>query len=409
MKTFKHIPVKIQLAAGTQKEGTHRTRSFLFAVLGIANAYAFGLKKVHFYENGVVSLNLSPVANAVGTRATRTTHPQTLTRFSNLFSRILEGSYKIENPYFWRTKKDAVATISKLGFTDSIARTRSCADVHNSTIQHPHCGRCSQCIDRRFAMFAAGLERYDPAEAYKVDLMDGLRENAVDREIALSYVRSAVAYKNLNFTRLEQNHPEISRAVAHLGDPEETSLKRLTALLRRHGAGVAGVLQKTLESRPIDEFGAQTLPRMFGEIKSECSVENPENVAKTTVVEAKPKIFEMNFEPDGKKLVINGVIGVTALATRELLFALAENHLRGAGQGLDFEDYPMLTAYELADVLGLADDGNVRRRISRSRGLLRQSFDSAGYSDEDADALIETLPRFGYRLAPERGKVFIRA
>ena len=405
---LKHIPIKIQLAAGTQKEGTHRTRSFLFAVLGIANAYAFGLKKVRFYENGVVSLNLSPVTNAVGTRATRTTHPQTLTRFSNLFSRIFGEPYRIENPFFWRTKKEVVEIISKLEFAGSIAHTRSCADVRNSTIQHPHCGRCSQCIDRRFAMFAAGLERYDPEEAYKVDLMDGLRENAVDREIALSYVRSAVAYENLSYTQLEQNHPEISRAVAHLDEPEETSLKRLTALLRRHGTGVAGVLHKTLETRPIDEFEEHTLPRMFGEIKSKRLIGNLENASETPITESDPEMFKMNFEAAGKKLVINGVIEITARATCDLLFALAKDHLRGAGQGLDFEDYPMLTAYELANALGLADDSNVRRRISRSRGFLRQTFDSAGYSHEDADALIETLPRFGYRLAPERVKVLIK-
>ena len=407
-KNLKHIPIKIQLAAGTQKEGTHRTRSFLFAVLGIANAYAFGLKKVRFYENGVVSLNLSPVTNAVGTRATRTTHPQTITRFSNLFSRIFEEPYRIENPFFWRTKKEVVETISKLGFADSIAQTRSCADVRNSTIQHPHCGRCSQCIDRRFSMFAAGLERYDPAEAYMVDLMDGLRENAVDRETALSYVRSSVAYENISFTQLEQNHPEISRTVAHLDDPEEASLKRIAGLLRRHGAGVVGVMQKTMESRSIDEFEVHTLPRMFGQIKNEGLVGNPENALVAPVAEAEAGMFKMNFDSKGKKLVINGVIEITAPATCELLFALAKNHLCGAGQGLDFEDYPMLTAYELTDVLRLTDDGNVRQRISRSRSFLRQTFNSAGYTEEDADVLIETLPRLGYRLAPERVKVLIK-
>ena len=45
------------------------------------------------------------------------------------------------------------------------------------TMLHPHCGQCSQCIDRRFAILAAGQEHEDPAEAYKVDLFLGERES----------------------------------------------------------------------------------------------------------------------------------------------------------------------------------------------------------------------------------------
>ena len=38
----------------------------------------------------------------------------------------------------------------------------------------PHCGCCSQCIDRRFAVFAAGLEDYDAsyAEDFIYDIKD---------------------------------------------------------------------------------------------------------------------------------------------------------------------------------------------------------------------------------------------
>ena len=56
---------------------------------------------------------------------------------------------------------------------------------------NPHCGQCSQCVDRRFAILAAGLEQEDPAEAYKVDLFTGERSPGPGRELALAYVRSA--------------------------------------------------------------------------------------------------------------------------------------------------------------------------------------------------------------------------
>ena len=86
-----HFPMRIQLKDGTNIEGTHRSRSFLFAALGIVTATAFGKDGVSFYENGVVSLNLPPVGNVLGARATRTTHPQTLDRFAGLFSRIFDS------------------------------------------------------------------------------------------------------------------------------------------------------------------------------------------------------------------------------------------------------------------------------------------------------------------------------
>lgn len=87
-QNLKHFRTKAQLKTGTNMEGTHRTRSFLFASLAAAIITAFVQDRVSCYENGVVSLNLPPVANVVGTRATPTTHPQTLTRFGSFFSLV---------------------------------------------------------------------------------------------------------------------------------------------------------------------------------------------------------------------------------------------------------------------------------------------------------------------------------
>jgi hypothetical protein len=38
---FRHLRVQIQLGKGSNREGTHRTRSFLFAALGVIAATAF--------------------------------------------------------------------------------------------------------------------------------------------------------------------------------------------------------------------------------------------------------------------------------------------------------------------------------------------------------------------------------
>jgi hypothetical protein len=36
---------------------------------------------------------------------------------------------------------------------------------------HTHCGCCSQCLDRRFAVLAAHAADHDPVEMYKVELV----------------------------------------------------------------------------------------------------------------------------------------------------------------------------------------------------------------------------------------------
>jgi 7-cyano-7-deazaguanine synthase in queuosine biosynthesis len=256
----RHIPVQVQMAGRGMKEGTHRSRSFLFAALGAITAQAFGLDRVSFHENGVVSLNLPPVGNVLGTRATRTTHPQTLSRFTDLLGRVFGTGMRVDNPYAWRTKADVVATVARLNMAEQIAHTRSCADVHNQTKQYPHCGRCSQCIDRRFAVLAAGLQRFDPEEAYKVDLMEGARDSVVDREIALSFLRNAQAFEHMTPTELVQVFPAVLDAVGHLGHPPEATLELIARLLQRHGTGVADVMRETLRAGAGELPGGQPAP-----------------------------------------------------------------------------------------------------------------------------------------------------
>jgi hypothetical protein len=92
-----HIPVWTHLDQELSQEPTHRTRSFLFAALGAVTARLFGLDHIKFFENGVVSLNLPPVAQVVGARATRTTHPQALAGFRRVLSELLKRPVDVTN------------------------------------------------------------------------------------------------------------------------------------------------------------------------------------------------------------------------------------------------------------------------------------------------------------------------
>ena len=397
-----HFPMRVQLLRGTNAEGTHRARSFLFAALGMATAIAFGQKRVSFYENGVVSLNLPPVGNVLGTRATRTTHPQTLQRFEVLFSMIFGQDLRVDNPFFWRTKTDVVQTIARLGMADQIAFTRSCADVHNQTKQYAHCGRCSQCVDRRFAMLAAGLAGHDPEEAYRLDLMKSPRERVQDKEVALSYVRSAFAYEAINESELVAHFPAVLNAVESLHEPPDTVLRRIVDLLKRHGSSVAAVMRNQMSSKLLEPAPSNSLPDLYGAAQrgqlftSSPVAPEPQN--------EHARVFDIVIDKKRKVLWINDAIQITG-AGFNLLNSLATAFLQGAGQGLDLLDYPTLDASKLAVGAGLLDEAAVRQSVSRTRKLLGTKFASAGLDPEDGKNLIESLPWSGYRLRPDGVRV----
>lgn len=397
-----HFPMRVQLKRGTNAEGTHRSRSFLFAALGMATAIAFEQKRVSFYENGVVSLNLPPVGNVLGTRATRTTHPQTLQRFESLFSMIFKQELRVENPFFWRTKTDVVQTIARLGMADQIAFTRSCADVHNQTKQHPHCGRCSQCIDRRFAMLAAGLASHDPEEAYRFDLMTSPRERVQDKEVALSYVRSAFAYEAIDPAELVARFPAVLNAVGSLDGPPETALKRIADLLKRHGVCVATAMRNELSSHRSNPIPTNSLPRLYGSAQREQLFSS-----ETLLGEQKPKqeeVFELVIDKKRNLLKINDTILIRG-AGFKLLNVLATEFLKCAGRGLDPLDYTLLNAVKLSERLNFDGEEAVRQSVSRTRTVLGKKFKSAGLASTDGKGLIENLPWQGYRLRPDSVRV----
>jgi hypothetical protein len=287
--------------------------------------------RISFHENGVVSLNLPPVGNVLSTRATRTTHPRTLALFSKLFSRVSSRTIRIDNPSFWKTKTEVMETIGRLGGADLIGISASCADTHNRTTQHPHCGRCSQCIDRRFAALASGLDLKDPAEAYALDLMEGVRTDARDREIALSYVRNALFFESASPSDLLQHFPALLQGLDRLGEPTDTTLKRISGLLGRHGRAVTSVMRETQKSRSPEQWPDGCLPRLFGEVQlgaaiGLAAVPNPPSTSGSA------DRLLLVFDQKRKNLLINDVIEITGAATYGLLRALAEHHLEAAGR-----------------------------------------------------------------------------
>jgi 7-cyano-7-deazaguanine synthase in queuosine biosynthesis len=145
-------------------EYTHRSRSFLYAALAFTIAGLFGKTRIRFFENGILSINLPISAQLVGARATRTTHPRVLEHYREFFSAAAGKAIDFDNPFIWKTKGEVVRSIVDRGFGGLIKYTISCTRTYDITKLHTHCGCCSQCIDRRFAVLVGGAAGFDPVE-----------------------------------------------------------------------------------------------------------------------------------------------------------------------------------------------------------------------------------------------------
>jgi 7-cyano-7-deazaguanine synthase in queuosine biosynthesis len=398
-----HVPVRANLKDDLGKEPTHRTRSFLFAAIGAVTAQLLERQRICFFENGVVSLNLPPVGQVVGARATRTIHPQAMAGFRQVLSAVLGQSFDVNNPYAWITKSEVVARIAQGGCSDLIRHTRSCTRVHAMTKLNPHCGQCSQCIDRRFAVLAAGQENADPADAYKVDLLLDGRAAGPDREMPLAYVRSASKISQMTEIEFFAHYGETGRIMSFFQEPAATVARLILDLHRRHAAAVRDVFNSGIKaneaqlwngSLPADCLISLVVGQGGGEASYPTSIRTPESVV------APVQEIRMSIDGVGKRVIFErwGVIrGIGA----ELLISLAALFREARQNELAPERYPFLGTRSLMRQTKCESDEVLRRRIYRCRNAINKLAKSAEDNEPPIDAVIESSQNHGYRLNPD--------
>lgn len=254
-----HIPVWITKQGAWGGEYTQRTRSFLYASLGATMAHLFDLPRIRMFENGIISLNLPISAQLIGARASRTTHPQVLKGFGELFSLITEKPFLVENPFLWKTKSEVVKILGEAGCEDLIKYSVSCSHVREMTILHSHCGKCSQCIDRRFAVLASGYGEHEPLEMYKVDLLTGTRDTLEDRTMLESYVRTATQVTKMTEVEFFSHFGEASRIFSHLEGTADENAEKLWDLHKRHAGQICEVIDNAIQNH-VWEIREGTIP-----------------------------------------------------------------------------------------------------------------------------------------------------
>ena len=227
--------------------------------------------------------------------------------------------------------------------------------------------------------------------------MSGTRKDVRDREVALSYVRNALNYEVLEPVDLQNTYPAVLDAVGHLDLPPDVGLSQIHGLLRRHGNAIASVMRS--KAPTVGRAIPNSLPALFGQAQREPRLAPASELE--TISSHSDKKFEVVVFTRSPRIEIDNSIKLTGEKSVALVSALANEHLKAAGQGLDLLDYPCSGAPKLADELCTTEEA-LRRQVSRLRSDLRRRFKSAGIPDAENIELIENLPWQGYRLAPDR-------
>lgn len=241
-----HYSFDCGLANQRGAEETQRTRAFLFSSIAFAVAHRIGLDSFFAYENGVTSLNFIRRQDLMNARASRTTHPQTHALMADFLAEVHGGPVKVVNPFWTKTKADVFALLDNVNGRNLISSAVSCSKTFqrlpgNAT----HCGCCFQCIDRRIAAYAAGLQEIDNAGIYSTDIFKNRIETAETRTTALDYVRQAVHFSNATDDSFVMDRlAELSDVTPFVGLEEDAAVEAVWTLCHRHGEQVMNALSE---------------------------------------------------------------------------------------------------------------------------------------------------------------------
>jgi 7-cyano-7-deazaguanine synthase in queuosine biosynthesis len=246
---IEHIAFRCNLRGWRAREETQRARSFLYASVGATIAKRYKQDHIFFFENGILSVNLPPSEQYQNARITRTTHPRFLVEMAELISLVSGKEFKILNPFFWMTKTDIVEKLKDNGGLDYISSTVSCSRIFDKGVKHnkTHCGRCSQCIDRRFGFAGASLLQYENRGTYAYDFVtenicpDNDDEfSREERTILVDYLRIALEHLNINIDAFYDKWlDQLTDIVDYIeGSSDEDKIGRLYDLFEKHGRQV---------------------------------------------------------------------------------------------------------------------------------------------------------------------------
>jgi 7-cyano-7-deazaguanine synthase in queuosine biosynthesis len=405
-----YAPVWVSKGEYHVTEYTQRTRSFLFVSLGMAIARAFDRDTVLFFENGITSFNLPISEHVVGARASRTTHPRTLAGFARLFSLLLQRTVHIKNHFLWLTKSEVVGTLQSNGCEALVSKTTSCASVRNWAMTTKQCGVCSQCIERRFAVLAAGLDACEPAETYGVQLFTGAHTKPEDITIAEQHISRAERLASMTEPTFLAAYGQVFRALPYLEGSAAENATKIFHLHQRYGRAILDVVNNEMRANAgfIQALGlpdTSLLAMISAPLGVTPIAQDPVQKEPTASAQAagdtKPiALRRIVFALDEKKRRVVFSDGPILERKRfELVARLAVQFRKDSSAGKSPEKCAFVRTSTLLSDFNIEEHSLGQRVLRTRKELARQFLDAIDFMVDDHD-VIQSDRWKGYRLNP---------
>jgi 7-cyano-7-deazaguanine synthase in queuosine biosynthesis len=165
----------------SKDEESQRSRSFLFCSAAAVLAALIEAQAIEMMEGGIGAINWPLMTGMVGSKATRSSHPTFLRRFSRLLQLVTDRDLQVDVPHRHLTKAELVGSLREAGLTEIATGTPSCVHYPLRDSQAKQCGTCPACIFRRQALLVAGID--EPVNSYKDDLFGRTDYDAPDENL----------------------------------------------------------------------------------------------------------------------------------------------------------------------------------------------------------------------------------
>lgn len=302
------------MKGGRAREETQRTRSFLYSSVAYALSHICQSDELTFFENGITSLNFPKRSDMINARSSRTTHPRTIWHLSNFFTHFHGRPFKIQHPYLLLTKTDVIAKLREYKKAEYINSTVSCSATFKKEGNFTHCGTCSQCVDRRFAMHASHLDAEDGLGIYTKNFITENIDEPGDRLTVLDHVIQAMKFKNATDDSFYDDMAnELLDILEYLDTDEEAAFKEIFQLCKRHGSQIhsAIIRMRTIYDDPFEKIIKGSFLDFISE-KEYLKTDSQRLVEKICqkLADALPIIFQKNAPKDENDLndKIHGIL-----------------------------------------------------------------------------------------------------
>jgi hypothetical protein len=170
---------------------------------------------------------------------------------------VFQIQLHIANPFLLKTKAEVIGIVRDSGHAQLVQEAVSCSRTEGMTKMQPHCGTCSQCVDRRFSTIIASVEEHDLAARYQKDVFQSPLVTGEERTHAETYCRFAIQVASETDDGLLLRYPEIQDAVVDIPGPPDEVARALVDLHRRHADGVLDVLKQQTDLHWRDFIAGQ--------------------------------------------------------------------------------------------------------------------------------------------------------